>query len=84
MDRPRYLDGEPQNLEAAALDALEWLLFAKEYLKHNHQGQRWNTTRRRLSRCIEALEPYVLIDPIFQETPKPPTFGAVAYVDEEE
>ena len=81
MDRPRYLNGEPQNLEAAALDALEWLLFAQQYLKYNHLGQSWNTTRRRLTRCIGALEPYVLIEPIFEETPRPPAYGAVAILD---
>jgi hypothetical protein len=63
---PEFLDGSPVNLEAAALDALEWMRFWRQYLNRNHLDERWNESRRRMSRAIEALETYLPeADPVY-------------------
>ena len=82
MSQPEFLDGEPVNLEAAALDAVEWLRFWREFLNHNLLAQSWNGQRRRMSRAIRRLESYLPEgEPIYHETPKPPAYGAVATLD---
>lgn len=78
---PAFHDGEPANLEAAALDALEWMEWTEKILRLNYQGQRKNVTIYRLGRAIKALKAFLPADePVFTETPRPPTFGAVAEI----
>lgn len=75
--QPEFMDGKPINLEAAALDALEWLEFWRGYLNYNHLGQEWNESRRRMSGAIEALEYYLPKgEPVFHDTPGPSVYGA--------
>lgn len=78
---PTFHDGEPVNLEAAALDALDWLKWGKEFLKHNYHNRRRDTILYRLGRAIAALEEFLPDEtPLFTETPKSPEFGAVAEI----
>ncbi len=73
-----FFDGEPTNLEAAALDALEWLKFWREYLNHNHLGQNWNEARRRMTLAIKALERFTPDqEPVFHSSPRPPLANIV-------
>lgn len=58
-----YLDGEPQNLEAAASDALEWLRLTLQYIKQIRGQSRWASQleedRDRLARAIESIESFL-------------------------
>jgi len=49
-----YLNGHPQNLVAAAMDALAWLRLARNYM--HKLGGEWDEDRLRLSEAITALE----------------------------
>lgn len=55
IEPPRFLDGYPQNLAAAALDALEWL----QWLDNRSPVSGWETNRARLKGCIEELKTYI-------------------------
>lgn len=68
MNQPIYRDGKPQNLEAAALDALEWLRLMQEYIAQI-RGQaatqhRLEKDRDALVRCIAAIESFVVMPEI--------------------
>jgi hypothetical protein len=56
---PRWVDGAPENLLAAALDALEWL----ELIKRLNDAGRWpfsqRDSRKKLDRCIAALREHI-------------------------
>lgn len=57
---PRWTGGAPVNLQAAALDAMEWLLMIR---RRNDSGL-WPLgdpdSRRRLDGCIDALREQML------------------------
>lgn len=48
-----FVEGEPANLEAAAMDALEWLRWMQVTLRLRGQGS------AKLARAIIALEKYL-------------------------
>lgn len=80
MTPPIYLDGEPQNLEAAATDALDWLKITLEYIHHIRgqvrMGQRLEVDRDRLRRTIEAVETYLpSLKPMHRRTGEPEPEG---------
>jgi hypothetical protein len=50
--------GHPVNLEAAALDSLEWLRMLQEDFPKKFPDWRWDADWRRLNRCIAALEQF--------------------------
>lgn len=56
---PRWVDGEPADLQAAALDALEWL----ELIKRLNDAGRWKfserDSRKKLDRCIALLREHI-------------------------
>jgi hypothetical protein len=52
MNKPTWTDGNPTNLEAAALDALLWLYF----LRDQDAVRLGPKSKERLLRCIEELE----------------------------
>lgn len=73
-----FLDGVPTNLEAAALDALEWLKFWQGYLKHHHLGVDWNGNRKRMSSAIEMLDKFLPDEqPVYSSSPQIPTANIV-------
>lgn len=51
----RFVDGFPDNLPAAALDALEWL----EVFRHSPLLAKRPEDRERLERCVTALREQV-------------------------
>lgn len=51
---PRWTDGQPDNLEAAATDAMEWLAWFS-----NTTGFCNRENRRRLDACLGALEKFL-------------------------
>jgi hypothetical protein len=53
MTEPLWENGEPTNLEAAALDSLEWLRVAQRLLILRDED------RERLKRAIAALEKFL-------------------------
>jgi hypothetical protein len=54
---PIFVDGQPVNLEAAALDALEWLKLLEEiYFQRPKIFREPQEGRTRLTRAIAALE----------------------------
>lgn len=57
---PRWTDGMPVNLPAAARDAMEWLLLIRSL----HDAGRWPfsepDSRRKLDGCIDALREHLL------------------------
>jgi len=61
---PSYLNGTPTNLEAAALDALDWLRWLARYLPDSEIERKigTGTAMGRLTGAIAALEQYVSID----------------------
>jgi len=76
FNQAKYLNGEPQNLIAAANDALEWLKFWQEHLKQAEHSDENHILLRRQRRAIEALETFLP-----KETPafeKMPLYDAVA------
>lgn len=67
IEAPKYLDGEPVNLAAAALDALDWLRFFKKRteIKLNEE----NVSRLALAiGCLESFLPKE--EPIFIQSEK--------------
>lgn len=52
--------GIPLNLEAAALDALEWLRMLHDDFPKKFPDWRWDADWRRLNRCIKALEQFTV------------------------
>lgn len=83
MSVPIFTDGEPANLEAAALDALEWLQWLEILMNDNRffHGRGWARNHVRLRAAIKALTAHLPdVDPVFEQTPKPPAFGAVVEV----
>lgn len=63
---PTFDDGTPQNLAAAALDALEWLRFWRDYLERGHprlRGAIWDDAQARLGRAVAALEQFLPVQP---------------------
>lgn len=79
MEPAKYLDGEAQNLEAAANDALEWMKFWQEHLRRTYRFQETNVLMRRQQEVIWLLEKFLPKEPpIFEETPRPPLYDAVA------
>lgn len=52
MNEPIYENGLPQNLEAAALDALEWM----RWMRVQERLMLRSELKRRLDRAIAALE----------------------------
>lgn len=86
MTVPIYLDGEPQNLEAAALDSLEWLRIMLEYIHvirgQARNGDRLREDRGRLQRTIDALEGFVAgSKPLYRKTGEPDPEGWAVVVD---
>lgn len=66
---PTYLDGEPTNLEAAALDALDWLQFWQKYLNESLSFRPAHALRRRIEAAIKALETFLPDEPpVFNES----------------
>jgi hypothetical protein len=64
---PRFVDGVPANLEAAALDALTWLEWWQGYLSLNHRELKWDENRRRLTLCIQTLKQFIPdVEPAFE------------------
>ena len=61
---PIYRDDMPANLEAAALDALEWLRWLARYLPHSEIERKigTDTSMARLNGAIAALEQYVAVE----------------------
>lgn len=58
IEPPRFLDGYPQNLAAAALDALEWFQWLDNRLgKMRLPG--WEENQVRLRGCIKELKTYI-------------------------
>lgn len=66
MSKPIYLDGQPDNLEAAALDALDWL----RYVQQRQDAYEFSADNlRRLVGAIGALERFLPgEEPEFRET----------------
>jgi hypothetical protein len=60
-DHAIYLDGEPQNLAAAAADALEWLCFWEKYLitKQIEHGTEWGKARINLGAATRTLRQFL-------------------------
>lgn len=86
MSRPIYLDGEPQNLEAAALDALDWLKIMLEYIHvirgQARNGDRLREDRDRLQRMIEIMQMLVPDNkPLYRKTGEPDPEGWAVVVD---
>lgn len=84
MNAPTFRDGCPANLEAAALDALEWLQWLEILMNDNRffSGHGWARNLARLRQAISVLKALLPDEtPIFEETPKPPMFGALVEVD---
>ena len=52
MNKPAWIDGNPSNLDAAALDAMAWLYFLRDQLDIRLGPK----SRERLLRCISELE----------------------------
>lgn len=52
--KPKWVDGQPDNLEAAARDAMEWLAWFSNTTVCRNAG-----TRRRLDACLSALEKFL-------------------------
>lgn len=78
MSEPIFANGEPQNLEAAALDALEWLRFTRNYMRQRGQSKYEGGVYRhisfpqddmnRLDQAIAALEKFLPNgQPVFQD-----------------
>lgn len=64
MNEPIYENGLPQNLEAAALDALDWMRWMRDNMHLTP------INRVRLKRAIAALELFLLkLDPQQDESP---------------
>ncbi len=58
MSEPKFRDGEPENIEAALLDALQWLSVMAE-LKVFWRPER-TEDRERLARCITVAKRFLL------------------------
>lgn len=59
---PVWTDGEPANLEAAATDAYEWLVWFRTHLPDAFPAwrhSRHDEHRARLGRCIRALRAHL-------------------------
>lgn len=75
----KFINGEPANLEAAALDALPWLKALKRrmestrYADNDHAGIREAINLSHLNRCIAALERQLGDYEIEHEQPKEPS-----------
>lgn len=55
-----YLHGEPQNLEAAATDALEWLKILQSYMAQwSSRTKGMQTDNQRIAAAIAALEMFL-------------------------
>lgn len=70
MSNPTYRDGEPANLEAAALDALEWLRWFKPELGSQmiHDPDVLKEWQQRLDAAIASLDKHLPNkDMIFEE-----------------
>lgn len=78
MTHAIYLNGHPDNLEAAASDALDWLRYFECHVQA--QGQFQGEDLRRLERAIAALEQHLPQEgPEFRETQAGTPFVATAY-----
>lgn len=68
IEPPRFLDGCPENLAAAALDALEWLRWLDNRLSKMKVSE-WEENRARLRGCIEELKAYIPEgEPVYEVT----------------
>ena len=62
MEHPIWQDGKPENLAAAAADALAWLEFWGKYLdkgKRIEPGVDWGEARERLGLAAEELKRFI-------------------------
>ena len=56
MSRPKWEDGEPANLEAAASDALEWLRLIERCVSARHWSFTQSDSAHKLMTCQARLE----------------------------
>lgn len=62
---PTWKNGEPDNLSAAAMDALEWLYLMRVFMQREKPPGSslsvavWQDAQRRLDCAIESLEIYM-------------------------
>ena len=66
MEHPIWQDGKPENLAAAAADALAWLEFWGKYLDKNLDQKKrlepdrdWTEERQRLGLAAEELKRFI-------------------------
>jgi hypothetical protein len=78
METARFIDGEPANLPAAALDALEWLEWLRKHLAQQHHSATYDELRRRLALATDCLREHLV--PCLPETYEHAPSGAVAVV----
>jgi hypothetical protein len=78
MEKARFIEGEPANLPAAALDALEWLEWLRKHLAQNHAGVVYDEHRRRLALATDCLREHLA--PCLPETYERAPSGAVCAV----
>jgi hypothetical protein len=75
-----YLDGEPQNLAAAAKDALDWLRLLQEHIRHvkgqTRYAHRLEEDKQRLQRTIDAIEYFLDGKPAIYKITGQPDLGA--------
>lgn len=67
MTPPTYLDGAPANLEAAALDALAWLRWAKSPIRTEENEQRLDESIRALEKFLPNAD-LVFLDSVADAT----------------
>lgn len=59
IEAPRWLDGEPENLSAAAEDAFQWLEFLRKLITDGGLKVNHAEAGSKLSRCIIALRRFL-------------------------
>lgn len=77
---PVYLDGEPQNLAAAANDALDWLKLIQKHIRQIrgqlHPPDHLREDERRIAAAIAAIESFVdTRSPIYKHAGEPDPAG---------
>lgn len=61
-NEPRWRDGLPQNLPAAALDGLEWLRFLLTLMESKQRRLFSDDSRAKVKRTIQELEKHLEIE----------------------
>jgi len=69
VNRAIFLDGVPENLEAASMDSLEWLEFLRILIKTGRpRNPLWDDASERLENAIRTLKRFLPEDVEIQTT----------------